>query len=71
MAVARLVASGFALVSPALIDWSPSGLYVLLTFFALVSGGIDMLIIRRVQRPPAGTAATAGALTATTTGDAR
>ncbi|MEU6914281.1 MFS transporter [Streptomyces olindensis] len=71
MAVARLVASGFALVTPALIDWSPSGLYVLLTFFALVSGGIGMLIIRRVQRPPAGTGATAGALTATTTGDAR
>ncbi|SOR84310.1 hypothetical protein SCNRRL3882_7755 [Streptomyces chartreusis NRRL 3882] len=53
MAVARFAASGFALVTPALIEWSPSGLYVLLTFFALVSGGIGMLIIRRVQRPSA------------------
>lgn len=71
MAVARLAASGFALVTPALIDWSPSGLYVLLTFFALVSGGIGLLIIRRVQRPPAGAAVTSSALTTTAVGDAR
>ncbi|MGI5423506.1 MFS transporter [Streptomyces sp. CA-179760] len=71
MAVARFAASGFALVTPALIDWSPSGLYILLTFFALVSGGIGMLIIRRVQRPPAGTTATTSALTATAAGEAR
>lgn len=50
MAVARFAAAGFALVTPALIDWSPSGLYFLLTLFALVSGFIGAVIIRRVGR---------------------
>ncbi|OXM72287.1 MULTISPECIES: MFS transporter [Amycolatopsis] len=49
MAVARFVAAAFALVTPALIAWSPSGLYYLLTFFALVSGFIGAVIIRRVR----------------------
>ncbi|MEU9191163.1 MFS transporter [Streptomyces sp. NPDC048484] len=49
MAVARFAAAGFALVTPALIDWSPAGLYYLLTLFALVSGTIGMLIIRRFR----------------------
>jgi MFS transporter, SP family, inositol transporter len=70
MAVARFIAAAFALVTPALIDWSPSGLYYLLTCFALISGAIGMLIARRVRR---GLAATAkgGALTPLAAGDAR
>jgi MFS transporter, SP family, inositol transporter len=52
MAVARFVASGFALVTPALIAWSPSGLYYLLAAFALVSGGIGAVIIRRYRSEP-------------------
>ncbi|MET8592824.1 MFS transporter [Streptomyces sp. NPDC005078] len=71
MAVARFIASGFALVTPALIDWSPSGLYFLLTFFALISGFIGMLIIRRVQKAPAGAAAAPHSLSTVVTGDAR
>ncbi|MPY47378.1 MFS transporter [Streptomyces acidicola] len=70
MAIARFVASAFALVTPALIDWSPSGLYYLLTVFALVSGFIGMLIIRRDRAADASLAAprTLGAPVA---GDAR
>ncbi|GAA1776636.1 MFS transporter [Streptomonospora arabica] len=64
MAAARFLASGFALLTPALIDWSPSGLYYLLTVFSLAVGVIGTLILRRVRafehRPPvSGTAATA------------
>ncbi|MFJ9587943.1 MFS transporter [Streptomyces acidicola] len=70
MAIARFIASAFALVTPALIDWSPSGLYYLLTVFALVSGFIGMLIIRRDRAADASLAAprTLGAPVA---GDAR
>ncbi|MFC3996028.1 MFS transporter [Nocardiopsis sediminis] len=50
MAVARFAAAGFALVTPALIEWSPSGLFYLLAFFALVSGLIGAVIIRRFRR---------------------
>lgn len=49
MAVARFAASGFALLTPALIAWSPSGLFFLLTGFALVSGAIGAVIIRRTR----------------------
>jgi MFS transporter, SP family, inositol transporter len=49
MAVARFAASGFALLTPALIAWSPSGLFFLLTAFALVSGAIGAVIIRRAR----------------------
>ncbi len=54
MAVARFAASGFALVTPAIIDWSPTGLYVLLSAFAIISGSIGAAIIRG-QRRAAGT----------------
>ncbi|MFF2317888.1 MFS transporter [Arthrobacter sp. NPDC058097] len=50
IAAARFIASAFALVTPALIAWSPSGLYWLLTVFALTSGGIGAIILRRVRR---------------------
>ncbi|WP_262704012.1 MULTISPECIES: MFS transporter [Streptomyces] len=70
MAVARFVASAFALVTPALIDWSPSGLYYLLAFFALVSGAIGMLVIRRV-RGAQETPAAPRPLTTPAAGDAR
>ncbi|MEU6602193.1 MFS transporter [Streptomyces flaveolus] len=56
MAIARFIAAAFALVTPAMIDWSPSGLYYLLTCFALISGAIGMLITRRVRRGLAATA---------------
>jgi len=47
--VARFAASGFALLTPALIKWSPSGLFAMLTVFALVSGAIGAVIIRRTR----------------------
>jgi inositol transporter-like SP family MFS transporter len=50
IAAARFIASGFALVTPALIAWSPSGLYWLLTVFALISGAIGGIILRRARR---------------------
>lgn len=50
IAVARLVASAFAFVTPALIAWSPSGLYVLLAVFALGSGAVGAVILRRGRR---------------------
>ena len=53
MAVARFAASGFALLTPALIAWSPAGLFYLLTAFALVSGAIGAVIIRRTRGQPA------------------
>ena len=71
MAVARFAASGFALVTPALIDWSPTGLYLLLTFFALVSGAIGAVIIRRVQRTSSGTSAPTAAVPAAAIGGTR
>ncbi|GGZ41425.1 MFS transporter [Streptomyces bluensis] len=70
MAIARFIASAFALVTPALIDWSPSGLYYLLTFFALVSGFIGMLIIRR-DRAASASLAAPRTLDAPVAGDAR
>ncbi|MEW2403877.1 MFS transporter [Streptomyces sp. NPDC046862] len=70
MAVARFAAAAFALVTPALIDWSPSGLFSLLTLFALVSGAIGMLIIRR-SRVPRSASAAPGVPSATATGSAR
>ncbi|GAA3902283.1 MFS transporter [Streptomyces lannensis] len=71
MAIARFIAAGFALVTPALIDWSPSGLYFLLTFFALVSGFVGMVIIRRVQKTPGEAAAASPALAIPVAGEAR
>ncbi|WP_329577616.1 MFS transporter [Streptomyces sp. NBC_01361] len=71
MAVARFAASGFALVTPALIDWSPSGLYILLTIFALVSGLIGMIVIRRVRKEAVGTAAASLASTPVAVGGTR
>lgn len=50
IAAARFIASGFALVTPALIEWSPTGLYVMLAVFAVVSGSIGGTIIRRQRR---------------------
>ena len=47
MAVARFAAAGFALVTPALIDWSPTGLYLMLAVFPLASGSIGAVILRR------------------------
>jgi inositol transporter-like SP family MFS transporter len=49
MAAARFVASAFALLTPALIAWSPTGLYLMLTAFALVSGSVGAVIIRRAR----------------------
>lgn len=69
MAVARFAAAGFALVTPALIEWSPSGLFSLLAVFALVSGAIGMLIIRRARS--SGDVSAARPLSATVTGEAR
>ncbi|MFJ9761810.1 MFS transporter [Streptomyces sp. NPDC101149] len=71
MAIARFIAAAFALVTPALIDWSPSGLYFLLTVFALASGFVGMVIIRRVQKTPGEAAAASPALAIPVAGDAR
>jgi inositol transporter-like SP family MFS transporter len=49
IAIARFIAAGFALVTPALIAWSPKGLYFLLAAFALVSGAIGTVILRRLR----------------------
>ncbi|ELP63037.1 MFS transporter [Streptomyces turgidiscabies] len=70
MAVARFAAAGFALVTPALIDWSPSGLFSLLALFALTSGAIGMLIIRR-SRTPREAHTAPSALSTPVAGDAR
>jgi inositol transporter-like SP family MFS transporter len=66
IAIARFLAAAFALVTPALIAWSPKGLYLLLAAFALVSGGIGAVILRR-QR----VATTLSLAHALTTGEAR
>ncbi|WP_326836848.1 MFS transporter [Amycolatopsis rhabdoformis] len=50
IAIARFIAAAFALVTPALIAWSPTGLYLLLAVFALVSGLVGTVIIRRLRR---------------------
>ncbi|MGO1768538.1 MAG: MFS transporter [Microbacterium sp.] len=50
IAIARFVAFPFAFFTPALIAWSPTGLYVLLAAFALVSGTIGTIILRRLAR---------------------
>jgi inositol transporter-like SP family MFS transporter len=43
------LAAAFALVTPALIAWSPAGLYYLLAAFAVVSGLIGTVILRRLR----------------------
>ncbi|MCI2419502.1 MFS transporter [Saccharopolyspora sp. K220] len=67
IAVARFIAAAFALVTPALIAWSPAGLYYLLTVFAVVSGFVGMMIIRRLRagsdRVPASSPKAAAAAT--------
>jgi inositol transporter-like SP family MFS transporter len=63
IAIARFIAAGFALVTPALIAWSPKGLYFLLAAFAVVSGGIGTVILRR-QRTASTSSAPTTALTA-------
>lgn len=49
IAVARFIAAAFALITPALIAWSPAGLYYLLAVFALVSGLVGTLVVRRLR----------------------
>ncbi len=49
MAIARFAAAGFSLLTPALIAWSPTGLFLMLAFFALVSGAIGTVILRRLR----------------------
>jgi inositol transporter-like SP family MFS transporter len=49
MAIARFAAAGFALVTPALIAWSPTGLYILLAVSAIISGIIGSVILRRLR----------------------
>jgi hypothetical protein len=71
MAVARFIAAGFALVTPALIDWSASGLYFLLTFLALVPGFVGVVITGRVSKTPGEAAAAPSALAVPVAGDAR
>jgi MFS transporter, SP family, inositol transporter len=46
-AIARFVFAGVALVTPALIDWSPSGLFAILAGLALTSALIGTVLIRR------------------------
>ncbi|MBM7049208.1 MFS transporter [Rhizobium lusitanum] len=45
-AIARFVFAGFALVTPAIIAWSPSGLFWMLVGLAIVSAVIGSLLIR-------------------------
>ena len=54
IAAARFIASGFALVTPTLIAWSPTGLYLILAGCALISGAVGAVILRREHRldPP-------------------
>ncbi|KAA0120604.1 MFS transporter [Mycolicibacterium sp. P9-22] len=47
---ARLIFAGFALVTPALIEWSPSGLFWVLAGLAAVSGALGLALARRGQR---------------------
>lgn len=51
-AVARFVFAGVALVTPALIAWSPSGLFAILATLAVTSGLLGMLLIRRTSSGP-------------------
>lgn len=46
-AIARFVFAGVALVTPALIAWSPSGLFAILAGLALTSAFIGIILIRR------------------------
>lgn len=50
-AIARFVFAGVALVTPALIAWSPSGLFAILTGLALTSGLIGWVLIGRTKAP--------------------
>lgn len=50
-AIARFVFAGVALVTPALIAWSPSGLFAILTGLALTSGLIGWVLIGRTRAP--------------------
>ncbi|WP_107676478.1 MFS transporter [Agrobacterium sp. LAD9] len=49
-AIARFVFAGFALVTPTIIAWSPSGLFWMLVSLAIVSALIGSLIIRASAR---------------------
>jgi inositol transporter-like SP family MFS transporter len=48
-AIARFVFAGVALVTPALIAWSPSGLFAILTALAVASALIGTVLIRRTR----------------------
>lgn len=50
MAVARFSAAGFALVTPSLIAWNPSGLYYILAAFVIASAAVGTVILRRLKR---------------------
>jgi MFS transporter, SP family, inositol transporter len=50
IAAARFIASGFALITPTLIAWSPTGLYLILAACALISGAVGAVILRRQHR---------------------
>jgi MFS transporter, SP family, inositol transporter len=47
--VARLIFAAFALVTPAMIDWNPSGLFWILSVLAAVSGLLGLILARRGQ----------------------
>lgn len=49
MAVARFAAAAFALVTPALLAWSPAGLFFLLAGFALCSAAVGTFIMKRLR----------------------
>ncbi|CAM5643368.1 hypothetical protein GCM10010261_20780 [Streptomyces pilosus] len=46
-AIARFVFAGFALVTPAMMDWSPSDLFWMLAALALVSQPFGTMLMRR------------------------
>jgi MFS transporter, SP family, inositol transporter len=55
--IARFIFAGFALVTPAMIAWSPSGLFWILAGVAAVSGVFGLILMRRNsvgQTPGAG-----------------
>jgi inositol transporter-like SP family MFS transporter len=54
-AIARFIFAGFALVTPAVIAWSPSGLFWMLAVLAAVSGILGLLLMRRTTRLGFGT----------------
>lgn len=48
-AIARFIFAGVALVTPALIAWSPSGLFWILVALALISGLFGVVLMRRTR----------------------